>query len=159
MNALRTWTIGSVIGICAMGATTFAQPPGGRMGSGGPGEKRPRADRPPPPAVVLAAEFNTVDSDQDGLLSATEIEAFFMAHQEERSQGGPEVDARGQGRRPRVPPDPAVIAEQVLDRHDTDGDGQLSESELTTAVERVNQFMQNWRQGRGPQEVAPTEEE
>ncbi len=67
--------------------------------------------------------FSQVDTNQDGVIDKTEDKAAFEAMEKNRPQGGPPP-----------PPDSSDLASSLLKTLDKDGDGKISEDELTQAI-------------------------
>ena len=85
--------------------------------------------------------FSRIDTNGDGSIDESENSAFLDAQAKNRPHGqhgqhgqGPQGPQGQHG--PQGPPDPAKIAQRLFEKADTDGDGKLTKSELTTALSK-----------------------
>lgn len=113
------------------------------------------------------AMFTRMDLNRDGAITSAEIQASLAQMRNQPRQGGGAPGAGGgmmfmfggppggssgggQGERPgqpapdggpRTPPDPAQIAERMIQSMDTDGDGQISRAEMRASATQNFQRM------------------
>lgn len=144
---MKTTTIHLALALLT-GAVATAQP------GGGPNDRRP----PPIPPI-----FAFFDQDHDGELSEDEIEAASEAlgkldrnkdgkitPKEMRPPRRGDEEPGGDGRPPRKPPLPPVIAAL-----DTDRDGTISAAELEAAPESLKKLDENNDGELSPEELRP----